>query len=39
MEGKPEIYVVSNVIENGKPIGLLGTGELVWHTDKSYEVV
>ena len=36
VEGHPEIYVVSNVIENGKPIGSLGSGEAVWHTDMSY---
>jgi len=36
VEGKPEIYVVSNVIENGVPIGSLGAGEAVWHTDMSY---
>ena len=34
--GRPEIYVVSNVIENGAPIGSLGAGEAVWHTDMSY---
>lgn len=32
----PEITVVSNVKENGEPIGFLGTGELTWHTDMSY---
>jgi taurine dioxygenase len=37
VEGHPEIYVVSNVIEKGSPIGSLGAGELVWHTDMSYE--
>jgi taurine dioxygenase len=36
VEGKPEIYVVSNVVENGEPIGSLGAGEAVWHTDMSY---
>ena len=36
VEGHPEIYVVSNVIENGLPIGSLGAGEAVWHTDMSY---
>jgi taurine dioxygenase len=36
VEGRPEIYVVSNVIENGEPIGSLGAGEAVWHTDMSY---
>ncbi len=34
--GKPEIYVVSNVIENGIAIGSLGAGEAAWHTDMSY---
>jgi taurine dioxygenase len=36
VEGYPEIYVVSNVMENGQPIGSLGAGEAVWHTDMSY---
>src|SRR3954469_24717534 len=36
VEGKPELYVVSNVVENGEPIGSLGAGEAVWHTDMSY---
>jgi taurine dioxygenase len=36
VEGHPEIYVVSNVIENGEPIGSLGAGEAIWHTDMSY---
>jgi len=36
VEGHPEIYVVSNVIENGVPMGSLGSGEAVWHTDMSY---
>ena len=36
VDGHPEIYVVSNVIENGEPIGSLGAGEAVWHTDMSY---
>src|SRR5689334_3579994 len=35
-KGMPEIYVVSNVIENGVAIGSLGYGEAVWHTDMSY---
>jgi len=34
--GHPEVYVVSNVIENGEPIGSLGAGEATWHTDMSY---
>ena len=36
VEGHPELYVVSNVMENGVPIGSLGAGEAVWHTDMSY---
>jgi taurine dioxygenase len=36
VEGHPELYVVSNVIENGVTIGSLGSGEAVWHTDMSY---
>ena len=36
VDGHPEIYVVSNVIENGAPIGSLGAGESTWHTDMSY---
>jgi taurine dioxygenase len=36
VDGHPEIYVVSNVIENGAPIGSLGAGEAAWHTDMSY---
>src|SRR5438046_7755944 len=35
--GYPEVYVVSNVLDqNGEPIGALGAGEAVWHTDMSY---
>jgi taurine dioxygenase len=36
VEGHPEIYIVSNVVENGVAIGSLGAGEAVWHTDMSY---
>jgi taurine dioxygenase len=36
VEGHPEIYVVSNVMEKGAPIGSLGAGEAAWHTDMSY---
>ena len=36
--GYPDIYVVSNVKDAaGRPIGALGDGEAVWHTDMSYE--
>jgi taurine dioxygenase len=30
------LTVVSNVVENGVPLGALGDGDLVWHTDMSY---
>jgi taurine dioxygenase len=36
VDGLPELYVVSNVVEGGVPIGSLGNGEAVWHTDMSY---
>jgi taurine dioxygenase len=36
VEGHPEIYVVSNVVQDGEAIGSLGSGEAVWHTDMSY---
>jgi len=36
VEGLPEIYVVSNVVRDGVPIGSLGAGEATWHTDMSY---
>jgi taurine dioxygenase len=35
-EGRQYIMVVSNVVENGQPIGQLGAYEAVWHTDMSY---
>ena len=35
-EVPPEINVISNVKENGKPIGQLGAGEAVWHTDSAF---
>jgi taurine dioxygenase len=34
--GMPEVYVVSNVVKDGEPIGSLGAGEASWHTDMSY---
>jgi taurine dioxygenase len=36
VEGMPEVYVVSNVLKDGQPIGSLGSGEASWHTDMSY---
>jgi len=32
----PQINVISNVVENGRPIGNLGAGEAVWHADMTY---
>ena len=32
----PELNVISNVVENGRPIGNLGDGEAVWHADMTY---
>ena len=31
----PEVYVLSNIVENGKPIGIKDAGSY-WHTDLSY---
>jgi taurine dioxygenase len=35
-ESRDYVMVVSNVVENGQPIGQLGAYEAVWHTDMSY---
>lgn len=32
----PEIFMISNVTENGEPIGALGNDELAFHSDLSY---
>lgn len=32
----PEINVISNVVEHGRPIGNLGAGEAAWHADMTY---
>ena len=34
--GEPDLLVISNVERDGKPIGVLGSGEAEWHTDMSY---
>lgn len=31
----PELYVLSNIVENGKPVGIKDAGSY-WHTDLSY---
>ena len=37
MPGLPEVLVISNIVENGKPIGVADGGRVaVWHTDSSY---
>jgi taurine dioxygenase len=35
-EGRQYVMVISNVIEDGKPVGQLGAYEAIWHTDMSY---
>lgn len=34
--GFEEVYVISNVTEQGRPIGALGAGESAWHADMTY---
>ncbi|MPZ47469.1 MAG: TauD/TfdA family dioxygenase [Betaproteobacteria bacterium] len=36
LPGYPNLAVMSNIIEQGQPLGSLGYGEAVWHTDMSY---
>jgi len=36
LKDHPELNVISNVVEDGKPIGNLGDGEAVWHADMTY---
>ncbi len=38
-DAPPEITVVSNVKVNGVPIGELGDGEVIWHSDYSFKEV
>jgi len=33
----PEVTVVSNVKQEGKSVGILGDGEVVWHSDFSFK--
>jgi taurine dioxygenase len=35
MPGRPEIYVISNIVENGRPVGNPREG-FGWHTDLNY---
>ena len=32
----PHVATISNIVENGRPIGGLGSAEAAWHTDMSY---
>lgn len=38
-DGPPEITVVSNVRVNDVPVGELGDGEVIWHSDYSFKEV
>lgn len=33
----PEVTVVTNLQQDGKPVGILGDGEVVWHSDFSFK--
>ena len=33
----PEVTVVTNLRHDGKPVGILGDGEIVWHSDFSFK--
>lgn len=35
-DGEPELLIISNVEQDGRPIGVLGSGEAEWHSDMSY---
>lgn len=36
---RPYVAVMSNIVVDGRPIGGLGAGEAIWHTDMSYNPV
>lgn len=38
LDGHPEIFVLSNIVENGRPIGAVDCA-LTWHSDSSYIAV
>ncbi|SMF55516.1 taurine dioxygenase [Tistlia consotensis] len=38
VEGHPEVMILSNIVEEGKPIGIADAGQ-DWHTDMSYSAV
>ena len=33
----PEVTVVTNLRQDGKPVGILGDGEIAWHSDFSFK--
>lgn len=33
----PEVTVVTNIKQDGRPVGILGDGEVVWHSDFSFK--
>lgn len=37
--GHDEIYIVSNIVENGRPIGALGCDAIDWHSDLTFRRV
>jgi taurine dioxygenase len=39
IEGYTELAVMSNIKVDDKPVGSLGYGEAVWHTDMSYQEI
>jgi len=34
-DAHPQVSFISNVVQGHRPLGMLGDGELVWHTDQS----
>lgn len=32
----PEVNIISNIVDSGRPVGKLGDGEAVWHADMTY---
>jgi len=36
--GQPEVMILSNIVEDGRPVGLADAGQS-WHTDMSYSKV
>jgi taurine dioxygenase len=39
LDDYPDILCISNIVEDGMPMGNLGAGEAIWHTDMSYRDV